>query len=144
MKSNKGVTMMALVIIIVVLILISAVSIKIGVKNTNESIKNKQAIEVRMIYNAICQRYTKASLTGEKLPGEELDDQDIGIFEQVFGISELSDSEEYYKLNKDSLLELGIKSNQEISDEYIVNYKKGVAFNLTVYETKGEVVSIGI
>ena len=142
MKNNKGVTIISLAITLVVLAIIMGVTLNTGTKKISETKENQHAIETGIIYNAICQRYTKATLTGEKLPGEQLNSNSAEIvsFESATGISiSAGDEKEYYKLNKSSLLELGIEKEK---DEYIVNYKKGQVLNLTRYLEYGEKIYV--
>lgn len=142
MKNNKGITMISLVIIIIVLLILAGISITTGTINIKETNQNKYQIDIGIIYNAICQRYTTVSLTGEELPGQKLTStsSEIKEFEKATGLTVASGDEgEYYKLNKEDMVKLGIDN---AIDEYIVNYKKGQVLNLSRYLENGEKIYI--
>ena len=133
MKNNKGITLIALAVTVIVLLILAGVSINSGITDIGDSSESKDEIEARMVYNAICQRYTKASLTGETLPGQNIGiEAEINSFKTATAEEIITeDLEDYYKLEESSLLELGIEQEK---DTYIVNYKEGKVFNLTKYK----------
>ena len=59
MKSNKGITLIALAVTIIVLIIIASVGTYSGVQALRDSKENAQLSEVRMIQQAVLENYTK-------------------------------------------------------------------------------------
>lgn len=134
-RENKGITLVALVITIILLLIISGISITGVIRGNKEAKESKLFSELNMVQHAILERYTKAQLTKEELPGIE-----INNIEEVKTIINEMDSEitlkgkenEYKKLNKEELEKLGITNS---TDTYIVNYSTGEVINATIKNT---------
>lgn len=136
MKNEKGITLIVLVITIIVLLIIVGISIGSGKEEIKDAKKNKLLSELDMVQHAILERYTKYSLTKDQnlLVGNVLDETSLIEIEKKMGI-ELQDEEHpenYYKLTKEELKQLGIKNTE---DTYIVNYKTGEVINETSQKT---------
>ena len=136
-RNNKGITLIALVITIVVLLIIASISIIGGIEGAKTAAENKLLTELDMVQHAALQRYTKAQMTKEDVPGNTIEDIN-DVKEKVNDINnKISDgnkiylkgrADEYKKLDKDALKELGITNTE---DEYIVNYSTGEVINTT-------------
>lgn len=147
-RNNKGITLIALVITIVVLLIIASISIVGGIEGAETAAENKLLTELDMVQHAVLERYTKAQMIKEDVPGEIMQ-----AIEDVNGTvssinNELEDGnkislkinsytdnkyEYYYKLNLENLKELGITNAR---DTYIVNYSTGEVLNITTQKTK--------
>ncbi len=138
-RENKGITLISLTITIILLLIISGISITGTLYGIGESKENAQISEINMIQHAILERYTKAQLTKEELPGTTVSKTEVETI-----ISEINSNSsgniilkgtEYRRLNKDDLESLGITGAE---DTYIVNYKTGEVINETVKVTKSK------
>lgn len=143
-RENKGITLVALVITIIVLIIISGISITGTVKNQKEAQENVQITELTMIQHAVLERYIKAQLTKEQLPGAKIDKQQVETIvneiNTTAGTNINLKGTEYFQLNNEDLKKIGITGNEDI---YIVNYKTGEVINKTVKVTNsGEALYI--
>ena len=145
-KSQKGITLVALVITIIVLIILSGITIgKIaGNKGNINQTKNAVALsELSKVQQAVMETYIKykqlnnsslligtvidntnaQSLLTEVKPGESLKANDSDKIEY-----------KYYSLTKQDLITLGLENIQN-DNEYIVNYSTGEVFNITQKQT---------
>lgn len=145
-KSQKGITLVALVITIIVLIILSGITIgKIaGNKGNINQTKNAVALsELSKVQQAVMETYVKykqlnnssiligtvidssnaQSLLTEVKPGESLKANDSNEIEY-----------KYYTLTKQDLITLGLENIQN-DNEYIVNYSTGEVFNITQKQT---------
>lgn len=143
-RENKGITLVVLVITIIVLIIISGISITGTVKNQKEAQENVQITELTMIQHAVLERYTKAQLTKEQLPGAKIDKQQVETIvneiNTTAGTNINLKGTEYFQLNNEDLKKIGITGKEDI---YIVNYKTGEVINKTVKVTNsGEALYI--
>ena len=144
-KDNKGITMVALTIIIVIMLILASITIGGSLSGVKETEHISDSDELNMVQHAILERYTKAQLTKESLPGTKLNSSEISEIEQI--ISELNTQygttislkgSDYYLLNEQDLQNLGIKNEEDI---FVVNYKTGEVFNKTKRVTNsGEVL----
>ena len=84
LQTNTGVTMIALIVTIIILIIIATIAIK-GGTNTREDTKGQiQKSELEIVQHVILERYTKAQLTKETLPGTKISFNDANaIIEQI-------------------------------------------------------------
>lgn len=141
-NSEKGITLLALVITIVVLIILASITVNIGKEGIKESKEDAMLSELAMVQNAILQRKTKADLTNEEYPGETITEANINLEETIEEINDNrasgeeeisrkdSDDSHYYFLSTENggLEELGITNSE---DAYIVNYETGEVINYT-------------
>ena len=131
-KLNKGITLVSLVITVIILLIISGISITGAIRGIEQSQENIQFSELNIVQHAILERYTKAQLTKEILPGEPIKDLELNsIIEEIknkTGESITLKGGEYLQLNKMDLENLGIT---EENDEFIVNYSTGEVINKT-------------
>ena len=144
-KSESGVTLIALVTTIIIIIILAGITINIGSENITRSADNRMKSELGIVQHAILQRKTKIELTGETPPGSQNDEDKydekmevMRTYLETKGIN-LKDSNEanYYLITQKNAGELGL-SNLEY--EYIVNYKTGEVFNSTKQKTNAEEV----
>ena len=146
-NSEKGITLLALVITIVVLIILASITVNIGKEGIKESKEDAMLSELAMVQNAILQRKTKADLTQEDYPGETMATAGINLEEVIEEINDNkasgeeeiskkdSDNNHYYFLSTENggLEALGITNSE---DAYIVNYETGEVINYTTKLTE--------
>lgn len=140
-RKEQGITLMVLVITIILLLIISGISITGTLRGHEETEEASEISELNMIQHAILERYTKAQLTKEDLPGTEIDKNDVeGIINEINNKinSESGEKielkgEKYKQLSKTDLEKLGITKED---DTFIVNYKTGEVINETKKTTK--------
>lgn len=137
-NSTNGITLVTLVITIVVLVIIAGVSITGTIKGKDETEEAKLFSELNMVQHAILERYTKAQITNETLPGTTIvmsevqliiDDMNSSTGENIQLKGKDTD---YKKLEQSDLEKLGITGK----DTYIVNYNTGEVINETIKVTK--------
>lgn len=136
-RKNRGITLIALVITIVILLIIASISITGGIKEKKETEENEKIAELNMIQHALLERYTKAQLTKEQLPGEDVTLSEVqNIINDINNKSNenisLKANGEYKKLGNSEMRSLGFTNNK---DTYIVNYKTGEVINETIRVT---------
>lgn len=127
-KKESGITLIALVVTISVILILSAITIKLGTQNLAESGDDRLNTELGIVQHAILERYTKASLTGESLPGTPATSDQINKMVSVVESKKDASTSNYYVINPTNAKDLGITN---IEYEYIVNYITGEVFNLT-------------
>lgn len=147
-RNNKGITLIALVITIVVLLIIASISIVGGIEGAETAAENKLLTELDMVQHAVLERYTKAQMIKEDVPGEMQEIEDVNdtvnlinnqledgntISLKINSYTDKDKYEYYYKLNLGTLKELGITNAK---DTYIVNYSTGEVLNITTQKTK--------
>ena len=136
-RKNEGITLVALVITIILLLIISAVSITGTLRGQNETEEATQISELNMVQHAILERYTKAQLTKEELPGTLITKVEVekimNDINERTGENITLKGTEYKRLDNSDLEQLGI-TNEE--DSFIVNYKTGEVINETIKVTK--------
>ncbi|MCI8272491.1 MAG: hypothetical protein HFJ55_00205 [Clostridia bacterium] len=159
MERNRGITLIALAITIIIMIIIASVSIYVGNSNTKDAIENKQLAEIRMVYQAVLEVYTKYQMTqnknlliGEVVPYETVENllkeinEEPKIQRVILNQENQEDAEndgtssvtvialEYCRLNADNLNKLGItEADEDVT--YIVNYSTGEVMNETTIKT---------
>lgn len=136
-RENKGITLVALVITIIILLIISGISITGTIAGKKETQESVQISELKMIQQAILQRYTKSQLTKETLPGTSIDISQVqSMINEINNKTEQNivlKGKDYKRLNKTDLEKLGITGEE---DSYIVNYNTGEVINETLKTTK--------
>ncbi len=136
-RKNKGISMISLVVTVILLLIISGISITGTIQDQKQAEANTQKTELTMMQNAILQRYTKAQLTKETLPGTTIEKTEVqSIIDEIntkSGESITLKGTEYKQLEKTDLEKLGITGKEDI---YIVNYKTGEVINKTQKVTK--------
>lgn len=137
MKENRGITLVALVITIVLLLIIVSFSLRGILPHRFEAEDNSKISELNMVQHAILERYTKAQLTKENLPGTTIDIVEVqSIIDEINSMSgeniQLKGTE-YKKLSSEDLTSLGIKNGE---DTFIVNYKTGEVINASIKVTE--------
>lgn len=135
LKTQKGITIVSLVITIIILLIISSVGINFGINGINNTKDSKLEAELNMVQHAVLEQYTKYKTTkdtvyivGNKVSEEQLDEitSELGI--TLVNIPDTYSNKDYYKLDKASLNEIGIRDTY---DEYIINYISGEVINIT-------------
>jgi len=153
LKNEKGITLMALAITVILITIIGAFSLNIVNNSTKSSEDAREFAELRMVQQAILERYTKYTLTkdvdvlvGDKitynnttnplLSHSTLPDQFL-IFDQMEYRENMPAEECYYILyndtnnpddeNRQLLKKIGIENTSNV---YLVNYYTGEAMQL--------------
>lgn len=136
-RKEQGITLMVLVITIILLLIISGISITGTLRGHEETEEASEISELNMIQHAILERYTKAQLTKETLPGTDIEKNQVQkIIDEINNESNEQISlkgTEYKRLDTTDLSNLGIKKEE---DTFIVNYKTGEVINETKKTTK--------
>ncbi len=136
-KNQKGVTIVSLVITVIVLMIVAGIGVKVGTDQITKTKDNTVVSELSMVQHAILEQYTKYKTTknanylvGNMVSGEELNSitSTLGVTLVTIPSSYSEKERAYYKLDKASLLEIGIKNTD---DEYVVNYISGEVMNIT-------------
>ena len=125
-----------MIITITVLVILAGISITASFRNTGETENSASITELEMVKHAILERYTKAQLTKEALPGTSFTTQSdlntviSSINSNATDTIVLEDStvENYKRLYSTDLKNLGIENAE---DTYIVNYTTGEVINET-------------
>lgn len=136
-RKNEGITLITLVITIILLLIIAGISITGTLRGHEETEETTQISELNMIQHAIFERYTKAQLTKETLPGTAIKKAQVQtIIDEINSISGEGitlKGTEYKQLSADDLENLGITKEK---DTFIVNYKTGEVINASRKVTK--------
>lgn len=140
MKSNKGVTLISLVITIIVLLILSGIGLTMGTNMISTSKDKKLISELNMVQHAILEQYAKYQKTkdtsyikiGNKMELADVKDIASNMGIELVNIPDSYSNKDYYKLDKISLLKIGIENTE---DEYIVNYISGEVINNTKKHT---------
>ena len=136
-KNQTGVTIVSLVITVIVLMIVAGIGVKVGTDQITKTKDNTVVSELSMVQHAILEQYTKYKTTknanylvGNMVSGEELNSitNTLGVTLVTIPSSYSEKERAYYKLDKASLLEIGIKNTD---DEYVVNYISGEVMNIT-------------
>lgn len=140
MKSNKGITLITLVITMIILLILGGISLTVGNNMIEETQDKKLVSELNMVQHAILEQYAKYQTTkdtsyikvGNRMELADVKDiaRNIGI--ELVNIPDNYSNKDYYKLDKLSLLKMGIENTE---DEYIVNYISGEVINNTKKHT---------
>lgn len=137
-RKNEGITVITLVITILLLLIIAGISITGTLRGHEETEETTQISELNMIQHAIFERYTKAQLTKETLPGTAIELTEVNaivekINNQASGEKITLKGTEYKQLSIADLKNLGITKEK---DTFIVNYKTGEVINASKKVTK--------
>ncbi len=134
-ENQKGITVVSLLITVIVLIILSGIGIKIGTDSIKASRDGKLASELSMVQHAVLEQYTKYQTTkditylvGNKVKQEEMTQIAKNLNITLVNIPQKYTNKDYYRLDKASLLQIGIENTD---DEYIVNYVSGEVINMT-------------
>lgn len=152
LKSQNGITLIALVITVIVLLILASIGIgelsgnKNSIKNTHNTIA---LTELNKIQQVVIETYIKYMQLGNKnvLAGTpityaeaETEFRELGLDSTQNLKSSYSSIESvnpelcYYRLNKQDLIQIGLE-NINNNDNYIVNYYTGEVFNITQKRT---------
>ena len=139
MKSKKGITMITLAITLAVLMILTSIGLTFGTDAIKQTKDNKLVSELQMVQHAVLEQYTKYQAVKDVslLVGNKMTNQEVELIAQNLGIGlaiipDTYSNKDYYKLDKASLLELGINNSE---DEYIINYVSGEVINITKQTT---------
>ena len=150
-NSEKGITLVALVITIIVLIILAGIGIGelSGNRGSIDQTKNTMILaELDKVQQVVIENYIKFKQLGNEtvLFGSKLSSADYteannklkalnGNKGLLMGFDENEITEKcYYKINKTDLEKMGLE-NIHNNDEYVVNYSTGEVFNITQEKT---------
>lgn len=146
-KSQKGITLMALVVTIIVLLIIAGIGIGEIAGNAGDINQTEDAMvlsELKKVQQAVLETYIKYKQLGNDkvLIGTRVDysiaQEELTKIKNGEYLKANSDQNmveyRYYKLDKKQLNDLGLY-NIHNNDEYIVNYSTGEVFNITQKKT---------
>lgn len=135
LMKQKGITIISLVITVIILVIISGIGITMGTNAIKASKDNKLTSELLMVQHAVLEQYTKYQTTKDNtyLIGNKVELEQMNQIARDFNITLVNipqnySNKDYYRLDKASLLEIGIENTD---DEYIVNYISGEVINIT-------------
>lgn len=141
-RNDKGITLAALVITIIVLLILASIAVYTGTDSIKDAKENILISEVEMVQHAALERYTQESImNSNQYPGTPYSSMD-DIKDELTELS--SDQKltqllnnnstpgDYYLLTPTNLEELQITNTE---DSYIINYKLGLAINITNQKT---------
>lgn len=148
-KSEKGVTIVVLVITIVVLLILAGIGINMGIESVADAKDSKLTTELNMVQHAVLETYTKyqiqAQVVEQNLPGTKITNyaqvqnkanQFIDKLKMTSYTESMSNDEYYYELSSASDFKtIGITENK---DTYIINYKTGEVMNITTPKKSDE------
>lgn len=155
-KSQKGITLMALVVTIIILLIIAGIGIGEIAGNGGDINQTEDVMalsELKKIQQAVLETYIKYKQLGNKnvLIGNEIGNNTAqGELSAIRRGLELKTNAEqqsmpeykYYELDKNQLTSLGL-DNIHNNDKYIVNYSTGEVFNITQKKTaKGDILYV--
>ena len=120
LRKTNGVTLVALIITVILLLIISGISITGTLRGHEETEEASEISELNMIQHAILERYTKAQLTKETLPGTDIKKEQVqNIIDEIKSKSNeqifLKGKEGYKRLLYDAT-RLNINKLEAISD----------------------------
>ena len=125
------------IVISAILLIIAGISITGTIMLKDKAKENIQISSLEMVQHAILERYTKAQLTIEELPGTPLELSEVqAIMKEInseTGENITLKGIEYYELTQKDLEKLGITGEENI---FIVNYSTGEVINKTLKVTK--------
>lgn len=133
-QNNKGISMIILIVTIIVLLILSGITIGIGSNIFNESQNDTSMSELKMVKQAVLEKYTKYLIVKDDsiLIGEDISKSDVESIISGLGIT-LKAENGYKRLTPELSAQLGIDNAK---DTYIVNYKTGEVINATKLKTK--------
>lgn len=157
MKSNRGITLIALAITIIILIILASVGTYSGISALRNSKENAQISEIGMVQQAVVESYTKYEMVKDMnenaaeqyLIGQQMNYSDVQDIVDEINSKRASTEEKvtlkvsadygnvegttekqpeyYYLLGVNDLEKIGI--SQAEGDTYIVNYLTGEVIN---------------
>lgn len=159
LKSEKGVTLIALVLTVVIILILAGIGTYSGVSSLTKSEDSKLSSELLMVQHAALETYTKyiatnkvvqneEALAGEKLTGNEdyiVNSNGTYYFKYESEDNKIklkdNDISNYYLIfTKDEFQKLGITN---ATDSYVVNYKTGEVMNVRILKnSKGEALYV--
>ena len=141
-KSQKGITLLVLVLTIIILIILASITIYSGKESIKESKANALIAEVNMVQHAALEKHiTEQTFQTENYPGTKkyaTSQEILAEIEEIADDTTLNDiithtsAEDYYYLTPEDLTKLNITNTE---NSYIVNYKLGIAINVTMQTT---------
>ena len=149
-NNERGVTLIALAITIIVLLILASIAVYTEKESITESKSNILLSEVNMVQHAALERYTKEeTFSTNNYPGTQKYStsqeilNDIGKLKDDGTLNDIilnTSPQNYYYLTPQDLSDLSITNTE---NSYIVNYKLGIAINVTnPVTTEGDAVYV--
>lgn len=149
-ENEKGITLIALAITIIVLLILASITVYTGKESITESKTNILLSEVQMVQHAALERYTKEeTFSNDNYPGTKKYTtsqeilNDIGKLKNDQKLNDIianTTAQNYYYLTPEDLEDLNITNTE---NSYIINYKLGIAINVTKpYTQEGDPVYV--
>lgn len=126
MRNQNGVTLATVVLTVVIIMILASTSIIVGNRLVLDAKEQKQKENYETVLAAINREFAKNDTAGIITPAIH---SYIGIPNPIIGSS--GAGEDWYLLDSNALLELGIKG---IENTYLVNYKKKVVIDVNATE----------
>lgn len=164
MRSEKGITIVSLVITVVVLTIIVGITLVSGIDPNEDLEKMKSTVlksELAQVQQIVLETYIKYKQTDNTnlLIGSCKDNYDVKeqiiLYISAYGnyselenmkqyvldhITNTNKIESYYEINSDNLEELGISGSNE---KYLINYYTGEVLNISTIVINGELLYKG-
>lgn len=123
--SNKGITLISLIITVIIMAIIAGISINYGFDLIENSESNKLKSELLLVQQAVRKQYLKYDTVKDTdiLKGEQIND--VSSYANKLGVTLTGN---YYCLNSDNLSAIGVNDAEY---EYIVDYETGEVINKT-------------
>lgn len=136
MKSEKGITIISLIVTIVIMAIISS-TVLYTANGIDEDIDDDVLIaELKTVHHIVLQEYNKKLTLGEeyRLKGTQLTTSDeLQDHKTSLGIEKFQTTfDKYYKLTQENLNQIGAKN---ATSEYLVCYETGEVANIIEYKT---------
>lgn len=141
-RKEKGITLTALVLTIIIITILTSVSVYTGtnlIREANLQSINTNMLQIQIKVKSIEEKVEFNNDDGEEYVGEKLSDDEatelIAKVNSTYVVIDDYDAEtdKYYKLKNEDLVNLGLQAIQEDEDyTYVVNYRS----NEVIY-TKG-------
>ena len=145
-QSEKGITLIALMVMIAVIIILTGISTNelIGKRGLVKQARSNVALtELSQIQELILEQYTKYKQTGDESYinyGTSITKAQVENILKTEDITILLKADNYLELTPQDLLKLGIQGTE---DNYIVNFSTGEVINSTLLKTaEGDILYI--
>ena len=121
MKNNKGINLVALIIMIIVMIMLAAIAVNVSMDSYNKSLEAKSDAERQQVVNAIAGRFGdyQRNATANPLVGITIPEESLITEEATLNFIEQKLKNEYGKLN----------SEQAVNSAQIEDVKKLISDN---------------
>lgn len=133
MKSEKGITLLVLMITVVILSILAGVSISAGIASSRDMLEKNKQSELNMVQHAILEQYQKYKVTNDtsEIIGDPVSKSTVDSSLPAT-VTKPTKADGYFSLVPEQLKQIGIK---RAKDTYFVNYETGMVYNKTARTT---------